>query len=103
MTFSSNSPRYRAVESDLVWNAKDHAPSPTGEPFFIDLQSTMAHEFGHHLGLDHTGLPGGASSGCGPLVPSATMWAFATDGDTTGRNLHPEDVIGVTVFNFLMI
>ncbi len=97
MTFSSNSPRYRAVESDLVWNAKDHPPSPTGDPNGIDLQSTMAHEFGHHLGLDHTGLPSGASSGCGPFVPDATMWWSTSNGDTTGRNLHPEDIIGVTV------
>lgn len=96
-TFTTSSGGYRATESDLIWNARDFAPSPTGAPGAQDLESVIAHEFGHHLGLDHTGLPSGASSGCGVQVSPATMWAFSTPGDTTKRSLHPEDVMGVSV------
>jgi len=96
-TFTSTAGGYHAVESDLIWNARDFPPSPTGGPGQQDLQSVVTHEFGHHLGLDHTGLPGGASSGCGPQVQPATMWWSSASGDTTKRSLHPEDVMGVAV------
>lgn len=95
-TFTSSAGGYRAVESDLVWNARDFPPSPTGAPGAQDLQSVMTHEFGHHLGLDHTGLPSGANSGCGPQVQPATMWWSSSNGDTTKRSLHPEDIMGVS-------
>lgn len=94
-TFTTGAQGYKAYESDLVWNSKDHPPSPTGASNAMDLQSTIAHEFGHHLGLDHTGLPAGANSGCGPLVPAATMWWATSNGDTSGRILHIEDIVGL--------
>ncbi len=96
-TFTSGAQGYKAYESDLIWNSKDHPPSTTGASNAQDLQSTIAHEFGHHLGLDHTGLPTGASSGCGPLVPQATMWYASANGDTSARVLHIEDIVGLTV------
>lgn len=96
-TFTSSAGGYHAIESDLVWNARDFPPSPTGAPGQQDLQSVVTHEFGHHLGLDHTGLPGGASSGCGPLVQAAAMWWSSSSGDTSKRRLHAEDIMGVSV------
>lgn len=96
-TFTTTSGGYRAIESDLVWNARDFPPSPTGAPGAQDLQSVVTHEFGHHLGLDHTGLPGGASSGCGPQVQAAAMWWSSSSGDTSKRRLHVEDIMGVSV------
>ena len=96
-TFTSTVGGFHATESDLIWNARDFPPSPSGAPGQQDLQSVMTHEFGHHLGLDHTGLPGGASSGCGPLVQAATMWWSSSSGDTTKRSLHTEDIVGVSV------
>ena len=95
-TFTSSAGGYHAVESDYIYNARDFEPGLNGEPGRQDLQSISIHELGHHTGLDHTGLPGGASSGCGPLVPQAVMWAFGTAGDTSRRHLHIEDIMGIT-------
>jgi hypothetical protein len=95
-TFTSNLGGYHAVESDYIYNARDFEPGINGEPGRQDLHSISAHELGHHLGLDHTGLPGGASSGCGPLVQAAVMWAFGSSGDTSRRHLHIEDIVGVS-------
>ena len=86
---------YRAVESDLVWNARDFPPSPTGAPGQQDLQSTIAHELGHHLGLGHAG-PVGGPPGVGPLIVAATMYGYGISGDTTGRSLHIDDIGGVS-------
>lgn len=94
-TWTTNTGGYRAVESDYIYNARDFPPGLNGEPGLQDLHSISVHELGHHLGLDHTGLPSGASSGCGPLVQEAVMWAFSSGGDTTKRRLHIEDVMGL--------
>lgn len=82
---------YHAVESDLIWNARDFPPSITGDPGSQDLESVMAHEFGHHIGLAHTG-PIGGPPGCGELITAATMYGQSANGDTTKRSLHIDDV-----------
>lgn len=102
-TFTTGGQGFKAYESDLVWNARDFPPAVNGIGG-IDLEGTMAHEFGHHMGIDHTGLPTGASSGCGPLVPAATMWYAVSQNDTTQRSLHPEDIIAAAALypNFIL-
>ncbi|MCP4709448.1 MAG: hypothetical protein GY869_12545, partial [Planctomycetes bacterium] len=87
---------YRALESDLAWNSRDYPPSPTGAPGFQDLQSVITHEFGHHLGMAHTG-PNGSPPGCGETISQATMFGSSSAGDTTGRSLHIHDIGGVSV------
>jgi hypothetical protein len=95
-TFTSGTgSNFHAVESDLVWNARDYPPNPTDKPGGIDLQGTVAHEFGHHLGLGHLG-PVGGPPGVGETIPEATMYGFASPGDTTARSLHIHDKAGVT-------
>lgn len=94
-TFTTSAGGYRAIESDYIYNARDFPPGLNGEFGLQDLHSVSVHELGHHLGLDHTGLPGGASSGCGPLVDEAVMWAFSASGDTSKRRLHIEDIMGL--------
>jgi hypothetical protein len=94
-TYTSTAGGYHAVESDLVWNARDFPPSPTGAPGAQDLQSVMAHEFGHHLGLGHQGSPG-SPPGCGPTIQQAVMYGTSSSGDTSKRVLHIHDVAGVS-------
>ena len=49
----------------------------------IDVQNTVTHEAGHSLGLDHS------------TDPSATMYANAPSGDTSKRDLAPDDIQGI--------
>lgn len=49
----------------------------------IDLQHTITHEAGHVFGLDHSATPG------------TTMSPTALPGQTNGRNLHGEDILGI--------
>jgi len=92
---SGSGANYHAVESDLVWNARDFPPSPTGASGQQDLQSVITHEFGHHLGLGHAG-PIGGPPGVGPLITAATMYGTSSSGDTTKRSLHIDDIAGVS-------
>jgi uncharacterized protein (TIGR03382 family) len=48
-----------------------------------DVQNTVTHEAGHTMGLGHS------------TDPNATMYAFAPNGDTSKRILHPDDVKGI--------
>jgi len=89
-----STPNYRAVESDLIWNSADYPPSTTGAAGAQDLQSVITHEFGHHLGLGHTGEPG-SPPGVGDIIQEATMYGYSNDGDTTKRSLHIDDMMGV--------
>ncbi len=89
-----STPNYRAVESDLIWNSADFPPSTTGAAGAQDLQSVITHEFGHHLGLGHAGEPG-SPPGVGDVIPEATMYGFSSDGDTSKRSLHIDDILGL--------
>jgi len=99
-TFTTTVGGYQAVGSDLIWNGRDFPPSTTGEPNKMDLLSTMTHEFGHHMGLNHAGQPpspSAGSNGCGPLNPNAVMWYAIARGDTTKRYLILDDIMGAIV------
>lgn len=91
LTFTSDEGGvFHAEESDLIWNDRDFPPGMNGEPNRQDLESVIAHEFGHHMGIGHFG-PYGGPPGCGETLPMATMYGFSSNGDTTGRSLHPHD------------
>lgn len=95
-TEDEGSSNFRAVESDLVWNAASFPPAVNDSavnPSAQDLQGIITHEFGHHLGLGHTGNDG-SPPGVGELIREATMYGFGFAGDTTARSLHIDDIIG---------
>jgi len=94
-TWTSSTGGYHAIESDLIWNARDFPPSPTGGSGQQDLQGVIAHEFGHHLGLGHQG-PFGGPPGCGETITQAVMYGFSSAGDTSNRHLHIHDIAGVS-------
>lgn len=70
--------RMRVCDNEWTWS--DGPGSPSGGTY--DLQAIVTHEFGHSLGLDHSG------------VGSATMFAAATGG-TGPRSIATDDRNGV--------
>jgi matrixin len=93
-TTTSISSTGEILDSDIELNDANHfftvvdAPPcgsrpPAPDCVSIDVQNTMTHEAGHTIGLDHTD------------DPSATMAAFAPEGETSKRTLNPDDVQGV--------
>ena len=59
----------------------DDGPGNIGNRF--DLQGIMTHEYGHALGLGHSG------------TGAATMAPSGSPGQTSLRSIHPDDIAGV--------
>jgi hypothetical protein len=59
----------------------DDGPSTIGGRW--DIQGVMAHEYGHALGLGHTGVSG------------ATMFPSGSPGQTSIRSIHADDIAGI--------
>jgi len=68
------------VAFDMVLNAQHHEWTDRGDEGRHDLANTLTHEFGHALGLGHSG------------VAEATMFASATPGELVKRDLHTDDL-----------
>jgi hypothetical protein len=90
------------VDADIELNAVRFTFDDTGAPAAIDLQTVLAHEAGHAVGLDHTCYANRASapllddrgepqpycfpvSALPPSVTAATMFNFTTPGETEKR------------------
>lgn len=73
--------------ADIAFNRSigDFAVCPDGgcAPGTIDLENVATHEFGHFLGLSHSG------------DPSSTMWCDAVKDDLQKRSLGDDDVAGL--------
>jgi hypothetical protein len=73
------------ISADMAFNPKQNFSTTTPFPANqFDVQSTAAHEFGHALGLDHSG------------IAHAQMFPFGDTGAGQQRNLAVDDVIGIS-------
>ena len=72
------------ISFDIAINETHHEWSLSGESGKADLQNTMAHEFGHVLGLGHE-----------THEEEATMWSSSRAGEILKRDLHTADEVGV--------
>ncbi len=71
------------VSFDIAINSTHHTWAMDGGEGAIDLQNTLAHEFGHVLGFGHE-----------PDNTEATMWPSSGLGETDKRDLHATDIEG---------
>ena len=71
------------VDADIEMNGQHYGFSLTGASDAYDLESSLTHEVGHVLGLDHS-----------PQI-LATMFKDSAPGETHKRTLHDDDIAGV--------
>ena len=83
LTYDRNSGAVRDADVLLDDWGHDFCVAPDCAAGAYDLQSTLTHEFGHVLGLDHSG------------DPEATMYAGADPGETKKRTLDADDTAGI--------
>ncbi len=83
------------VESDVLVNAAyNWADDPRDDLW--DARSMLVHEFGHFMGLGHSGV--GREDDDGLLAGSAIMWPYSFGrGATRGRTLTYDDRHGASV------
>ncbi len=82
------------VESDIVVNPAYNWSADPDENLW-DMRSNLVHEFGHFIGLGHSGVGRETDE---ILVGSAIMWPYTFGrGATTGRNLTDDDIHGASV------
>ncbi len=82
------------VESDIVVNPAYNWSADPGDTLW-DIRSNLVHEFGHFMGLGHSGV---GREDDRILVGSAIMWPYTFGrGATTGRTLTYDDVHGASV------
>lgn len=74
------------VESDIEFNTY-HSYGVNGNAGVFDIQNIAAHEFGHSLSLKD--LYSSADS-------EKTMYGYASSGETKKRNLHQDDIDGIS-------
>ncbi|MEL6904414.1 MAG: IPT/TIG domain-containing protein, partial [Planctomycetota bacterium] len=73
----------RIADADVIFNGKTFRFTTDGEPGHFDVEDVAAHELGHFLGLDHSGV-------CG-----ATMYPYVDSTVILHRSLSYDDVGGM--------
>jgi hypothetical protein len=88
------------VEADIFFNTRfDWSVAPQGEAGRVDLESVVAHELGHFVGLGHSAIgetERTATGGRRVLGSGAVMFPIAlTPGATADRVLQADDMAAV--------
>ena len=73
----------RIYDADIEFNEQHFVFDTAGATDRYDLQSVVAHEAGHVLGLDHSEFW------------DATMYGHINAGELDKRDLEPDDVAGL--------
>ena len=83
LTYDRNNGEIR--DADVLLDDWDHefCIAPACAPLQYDLESTLTHELGHALGLDHS------------ADPESTMYAGADPGETKKQTLNGDDNSGI--------
>ena len=71
------------IDADVIFNGKDFLFTTDGTPGRFDIQDVAAHELGHLLGLDHSGVAG------------ATMFPYVDPTIILHRSLSMDDMGGL--------
>lgn len=79
----------RIIDADVVFNGKNFAFTTSGEAGRFDIQDVAAHELGHFLGLDHSGVCGATMY---PYVDTKIILhrSLAMDDKAGLRNIYPQ-------------
>lgn len=72
-------------DADILFNARDHEFSVTGEAWKFDVQDVATHELGHLAGFDHSGVAG------------STMYPYVHGAEQLHRSLAANDRHGLCV------
>ncbi len=71
------------IDADVIFNGKDFQFTTEGTPGRFDIQDVAAHELGHLLGLDHSGVAG------------STMFPYVDPTIILHRSLSMDDIGGL--------
>jgi hypothetical protein len=77
--YGANGWRIR-LNDQLLW---DDGPGTVLAPGAFDIQGTIAHEYGHALGLGHSSVPG------------STMYGAAVGNGVSARSIEADDIAGI--------
>ncbi len=76
------------IDADVLFNGKNFAFTTSGQPGRFDVQDIAAHELGHLIGLDHSGVCGATMY---PYVDSTVILhrSLALDDERGARSIYP--------------
>lgn len=83
----------RIIDADVVFNGKNFRFTTSGENGAFDIQDVAAHELGHLIGLDHSGVCGATMY---PYVDPEVILhrSLAIDDENGLRHIYPTSTFG---------
>ncbi len=83
----------RIIDADVIFNGKNFRFTTSGETSRFDIQDVAAHELGHLVGLDHSGVCGATMY---PYVDSTVILhrSLAIDDQNGMRHIYPASSFG---------